>query len=337
MSITGSAPGPMRNLAWLALPVFGIALARLACHSRLAERHPRITALLFVWITADTLVLSLMARTGDHPPSREAVLARLASAALIVLLGAPPAVRDGLGAMPAIPEALAITLLLHTGWSLLRAGKAWRASVPGERWRMAAMQILPERLLRLAMAEVTVLRMALAGWGARPDVPGGALPFTYHRHLAPMMGALLALQAIEIAVLDVVLRLWSPRIANVLLELGIVALLYFVGLIRSLRLRPILLTDKGLRVRSGLLVERCVAYRDIAGLAPEISAAEVKSGATHNMALLAWPNVVVRLASPIERKPLLRARPPIRAIAFRVDDPAAFNAALTARLRSENR
>ncbi len=337
MPSIGTAPQPMRNLAWLALPILGVAFARLAGRSDLAERHPRITALLFVWIAADTLVLSLMARTKGHTPSREAVLARLASAALIVLLSAPPAVRNGLEAMPPLFVALILTLLLHTSWSLLRAGKAWQTGIPGERWRTATAQLLPAPLLRIAAAEIMVLRMALTGWRARPDVPVGAQPFAYHRYLAPMMGVLLALQAIEIGVLDVVLRLWSPRIANVLMELGIVALLYLVGVIHSLRLRPILLTDDGLRVRSGVLAEQCVPYADIAELSPEVSATEVKSATTRNMALLAWPNVVVRLARPIGRKPLLRARPAIQAIAFRVDDPAAFIAALSTRLGSEKR
>jgi hypothetical protein len=239
--------------------------------------------------------------------------------------------------MPAISAALILTLMLHTGWSLLRAAQAWRAHAPGERWHHAATQIVPEPLLRLAMAEVTVLRMALTGWRAKPDVPAGALPFAYHRHLAPMMGVLLALQAIEIGVMDVVLRLWSPRVANLLLELGIVALLYFIGLIRSLRLRPILLTAGGLLIRSGVLAQQRVAFADIAQLAPEVTAAEVNAATTRNMALLAWPNVIVRLARPIARKPLLRERPPIRALAFRVDDPAAFHAALAGRLSQETR
>ncbi|WP_142632681.1 hypothetical protein [Sphingomonas sp. IC081] len=338
---TAAAHKPLQNLAqnlaWLAFPLLAIALAKLAGHSEIAWRHPRIAALLFVWIAADTLVLSLMARSTDHHPSRQAVLARLAAAALVVLLGAPPAVRMGLGAMPAIWVALILTVLLHTGWSLLRAGQAWRGGAPGERWHRAAMQIVPEPLWRLAMAEVTVLRLALTGWRAKPDVPAAALPFAYHRHLAPMMGVLLALQAIEIGVMDVVLRLWSPRVANLLLELGIVALLYFVGLIRSLRLRPILLTADGLTVRSGVLAEQRIAFAEIAQLASEVTAAEVKAATTRNMALLAWPNVIVRLARPIARKPLLRERPPIRALAFRVDDPAAFHAALAARLSQETR
>lgn len=342
---TAAAHKPLQNLAqnlaWLAFPLLAIALAKLAGHSDLALRHPRLAALLFVWIAADTLVLSLMARSADHRPSRQAVLARLAAAALVVLLGAPPAVRMGLGAMPAITVALMLTLMLHTGWSLLRAGQAWRGSPPGERLHRAATQIAPEPLLRFAMAEMTVLRIALTGWHAKPDVPAGTLPFAYHRHLAPMMGVLLALQAIEIGVMDVVLRLWSPRIANLLLELGIVALFYFVGLIRSLRLRPILLTTDGLLIRSGVLAQQRIAFADIAELAPEVTAAEVNATTTRNMALLAWPNVIVRLARPIVRpiafSPLLRERPPIRALAFRVDDPAAFHAALAERFPQETR
>ncbi|WP_165912034.1 hypothetical protein [Novosphingobium sp. PhB165] len=318
----------MRNFAWLALPLLAIALAKLAGHSGLAQRHPRIAALLFVWIAADTLMLSLMAK--EHRPSREAVLARLATAALVVLLGAPPAVRSGLATMPSVSVALILTLLVHTGWSLLRAGKAWRVNAPGERWRKAAAVLVPEPLLRLAMAEVTVLRMALTGWRAKPHVPAGALPFAYHRHLAPMMAVLLTLQAIEIAVQDVLLRLWSPRAANLLLEVGVVLLLYSVGLIHSLRLRPILLSADGLLIRSGMIAGQMVRLEHIAEPAPEVTAEEVKAATTRNMALLAWPNVILRLSHPVERKPLLRPRPPIRALAFRVDDPAAFLAALEA-------
>lgn len=330
MTNAGSARSPLHDLARLMLPILAIALARLAGHGALAERHPRIAALLFVWVAADALVLSLMARRTNRKPSRKAVLARLAAAALVVLLGAPPAVRDGLQAMPAVSLALVLTLMLHATWSLLRAGTAWQEAMPGARWHQAAAQIVPEPLLRLAAAEITVLRIALAGGRARPDVPPGTLPFAYHRHLAPMMAALLALQAIEIGVLDVLLRLWSPRLANMLLVVGLVLLLYSLGLIRSLRLRPILLTGDGLLIRVGILAQQPIPLAEIAGPAPEILAAEVRAATTRNMALLAWPNVIVRLKRPIDRTPCLRPRPPIRALAFRVDDPAVFLSALEA-------
>ncbi|SFG26895.1 hypothetical protein SAMN05518801_11314 [Novosphingobium sp. CF614] len=332
---SAATQGRYGKFTWLIVPAIAIGAARWAGHSSLALAYPRLAAALFLWIAADALTLTVMARSPNRRPAAHSVLACLASACIVVALSAPPSVRQGLGALPWLSAVMTLVVLAHLGWSAIRASKTWRSAQgqAADRFRAVAEVFLPGPLVRFASAEISLLHLALFKWGAEPDIPHGTRGFAYHRHLAPMVSVLLAIQVIEIAVMDLLVGLWNRYVASVLTAIGLAALVYMVGLIKSLRLRPILLTEEGLLVRAGILHERFISYQQIAGIAPSIEAVEVKDRTTLDMALLAWPNVLLRLRQPIARRPFLRTRPAITALAFKVDDPEAFLNALNWKLR----
>ncbi|KQN90002.1 hypothetical protein ASE95_14865 [Sphingomonas sp. Leaf231] len=51
---------------------------------------------------------------------------------------------------------------------------------------------------------------------------------------------------------------------------------------------------------------------------------EVRDPATLNAALLAWPNIMLRLDHPQHRRSFLKKRGPFVRVAFRLDDPEPF-------------
>jgi hypothetical protein len=173
--------------------------------------------------------------------------------------------------------------------------------------------------------------MALLRWGGAPDVPPGAVAFDYHRHLAPMCSVLLALQVIEISVVHLLVVQWSVTAALMLAFLGLGALISMVGLIKSFRYRPVLVAAEGVRVRTGILIDRLVPFAAIERLVTEFDGDAVRAPTTLNAGLLGWPNVMLRLREPLPRTGL-RRRPPIAAVAFRLDDPAPFVRMVAARL-----
>lgn len=320
-----------RRIGWRrgavsAAPFLAIGVAALAIRTPLAAEHPTVAVLLFVWLFADALMLPYVARTPNDRIEARTALAILAGAFASAAIALPAAFRPVLLDLPLLAGAMAGAVAAHLGWGALRARiRLARGGVPlRERATDALAQLLPERLARFAVAELSLLHLALFSWRAAPDVPAGQQGFGYHRHLVPIFAVLLVLQLIEIAVVHFLVALWSPRAALILFVLSDVALVYLIGLLKSFRLRPVLAGEDGLRVRSGILVDRFVPWQDVAAIRTGLLSGEVNRPGTDNAALLAWPNVLVELAVPAERRPLIGRVRRIDAVAFRLDDPEAF-------------
>jgi hypothetical protein len=112
------------------------------------------------------------------------------------------------------------------------------------------------RLLQEALLFEVALYRSLARWVARrPDVPRGATPIGYSRLVAPMLWLWIFGSTVEVIVVEVVLRHldqpWAAAVRVPLLLLGIWGVLWMLGMLASLRVRPHLLTDTELRARSG--------------------------------------------------------------------------------------
>ena len=316
---------PGRIASWIA-PVLIVPLAGLSARTPIAVAWPRTALFLLAWAIADTMMLALVARSPGRRPAASAVLATLASASLAFCLMLPPVLRQALAAMPAAMAGIAIPVLLHLAVATRRGVGLWRAPHDdgAARWRAVAGAFLPPALVRFAAMELTVMHMALFRWGGPADVPGDARAFAYHRHLTPICTTLLVMSAIEAAVYHLLVGHWSRTTALVLFVLSDVGLVWLVGLIKSFRFRPVLLTPAGVRVRAGILIDRAIPLAAIAGVETDFTGDTIRDPATLNAALLAWPNIVLRLNTPIPRRALLRTRPPVTRIAFRLDDPEPF-------------
>jgi hypothetical protein len=138
-----------------------------------------------------------------------------------------------------------------------------------------------------------------------------------------MCAALLILSAIEMAVYHLLVGHWSRTAAIVMFVLSDVGFVYLVGLIKSFRFRPVLLTPDGVRVRAGFLIDQLVPFDAIVAVDAGFTGEEVRDAATLNASLLAWPNVMLRLDRPLPRETWLK-RSSFTRVAFRLDDPAPF-------------
>lgn len=314
-----------RQLAVNVAPFIIVALAGLAVRTHLAAAYPFAALLLFLWIVSDTMMLSLLAGSSGQPSWR-AVLGVLAGASFTVWLGSPPAIREALRTTPVIAAGMAIMVVGHVAWATVRARRV--LSSPSDeakdRWIAAASEALPPTLVRLAAAELTVIRMALFRWGGPADVPANCRAFSYHKHLTPMCATLLILSAIELAVYHLLVGHWSRTAAIVMFVLSDVGFVYLVGLINSFRFRPVLLTPEGVRVRAGFLIDQAISFDAIVGVETNFAGEKVRDRATLNAALLAWPNVLLQLDPPVHRRSLLKGERYFSSIAFQLDDPEPF-------------
>ncbi|WP_243059777.1 hypothetical protein [Nocardioides sp. SR21] len=108
------------------------------------------------------------------------------------------------------------------------------------------------------LLELAVYRALARMVARRPDVPLGAVPIGYGQLVTPMLWLWIFGSAVEVVVLEVVLRHleagWAEAIRLPALVVGLWGLLWMLGLLAAHRVRPHLLTEDRLVVRAGLRV-----------------------------------------------------------------------------------
>ncbi|MDB5738312.1 MAG: hypothetical protein JWO65_1980 [Sphingomonas bacterium] len=151
------------------------------------------------------------------------------------------------------------------------------------------------------------------------------LAFAYHRSVGPMLGVLLGIAVVETMMVHLIaLGLWGWKVAAALALIDLSAIVWLVRLMRSFRRLPATIEGDRLTMRVGTLRSITIAVENIAGFRETFDAAAIKRRDVANLALIAWPNILIDLKHPIE----VRHRRIISAIAHRLDDPAAFHAAI---------
>lgn len=238
----------------------------------------------------------------------------------------------------AIPlELFVIGLVVVKARQVARRMRTEGPADPGtlfERMRAAARQVLGSNLLSDALAfEIAIGHHALAGWRARPvSTP---LTFTYHRKVAygAILSALLLVLVAETIGLHLLLQRWSPAAAWVLTGLSIYSAFWLLGLYQGVRLRPIRIEEDRLLIRIGLKWRIEVPFEDVAAF-------EILRGGT----ILPKRKDLLRAVVLGEARYLLTLKRPLRAegaygirrrvtqIAFAVDEPQRFEAALQGRI-----
>lgn len=333
MTAQTSETSSLRQIAAKIAPFIIVVLAGMAVRTPLAASYPILALLLFLWVVSDTLMLSLITRSS-RKPEWSAVLGVLAGASFTVGLASPSPLRRELLEMPVLAVTMAAIILGHAAWAMARASRAMNKEGVDRKERLvsAASEVIPPALARLAVAEMAVIHMAMFRWGGAADVPANTRAFAYHKHLTPMCATLLILSAIEILAYHLLLGHWSRTATVVMFILSDVGFVYLVGLIKSFRFRPVLLTPEGVRVRAGFLIDQFVPLEAIAAVESHFTSGEARDVNTLNAALLAWPNIMLRLDRPLPRRSFLKKRSPIVRVAFRLDDPEPFTRLLAWRL-----
>jgi hypothetical protein len=149
--------------------------------------------------------------------------------------------------------------------------------------------------------------------------------FSYARGVAPLLWAFVALAGTEMLVVHLLVALLLSKVLALVLTLASLATIaWIVLLIRSFRRLPVLVGDEALVMRTGFLTRIEVPRASVAALRGAFTRAELKQPGVLNLALLAFPNVLVELGAPAA----FGRRGPIRATAHRLDDPDGFRAAL---------
>lgn len=153
-----------------------------------------------------------------------------------------------------------------------------------------------------------------------PTTDGG-LAFGYRASVAPMLWVFIGLAGIELMVVHALLSHWFPMVALALSALTLVSIAWLIWVILSFGRLPVLIESDTLVMRVGRMKGYRIPLADIEGLRERWTAKELNKRGVANLALLAWPNVWIDLRRP-------RGCRRVVAIAHKLDDAAAFRAAL---------
>lgn len=139
-----------------------------------------------------------------------------------------------------------------------------------------------------------------------------------------MLWAFFFLVLLESSVVHLLVGLWSPTSAWILFGVSAPALLYLLGLINSIRTLPILVADKGVLVRGGLLIEQFIPIDQVKDVTGSFDNNVIKSRHVLKATLMAHPNLLIELNTPRTVSKPFGRRLEITGIGIRPDDPVAF-------------
>ena len=341
------APRPQRvrtPLGFIVVATLIYLIDGAIAHSALFDTRPDLIA---AAISVDlTVVVTfaywwLVVRPG-HAPLRSALpvfLVSVGTAALTLPAGHRDFVRyiRYLGA----PFELAVVALVVIG--VRRARRALAADgvemdLP-ERIRLVLAQSLPyPRVADVMATEVTLLYYAVASWRRAPFVATGTKSFSYHRgnSYAAILYTLAVASVVEMVAAHLVLRLFAPRTAIALLVLSAFATFWLVGFARAVQLRPILLDDQTLRIRSGVRWSVDLAHGAVKQVSFGRVPAPAKGTAGYLRTTFGQPNVIIELKDPVQVAGAYGIQRTVDRLGLFIDDLASFKSSYdSARLRSD--
>jgi hypothetical protein len=234
--------------------------------------------------------------------------------------------------LPAALEGITLLLLAAKGRRLVRSYQLTYRQQP-HFWPCA--QVAVQQTLgpagALLVAEVEMLRYALLGWWAKPEIAPQATAFSTYRDsgftaYAIMLGVALA---VETAVVHLLASLWSARVAGGLLFLDIYTLFILVAHGQAVRLRPVLLTADTLQLNVGFVWQLTVPVGEITGIerlrdypmpAPELLSL--------TKLLFTPPNLLLTFSQPVTVKGPYGIQRTGRQLAVYLDQPQQFIEAL---------
>lgn len=247
---------PFLTFAFIATAIYAAAVTM--ARMRPVLRHPDAVSaglLLDLLVVVPLAFYFLAVRRAGWP------VRTLIPLFLFSLTGAALVLPDQRAMLKSLSEALSVPAEIGlVSWIAVRTVRSLRGtSGPGaddmlDRLRAVAREILPVRGVAEAIGfEMAVVYYALFA-RRRAQEPPAARVFTYHRTsgYGALGFALLIVTLAEAIPVHLLVTRWSPRSAWLLTALAAYGMLWFLADYRATRLRPILLDDDTLCIRTGL-------------------------------------------------------------------------------------
>jgi hypothetical protein len=265
---------------------------------------------------------------GRQPASR------VMPAFLLGLMGAAavlPATYRGI--VPVVRLLAAPAELAVFGMIVLRARRAFRQAPSAgadaaERFRDAAIASLPYRRAAEAVAyELSLLYYAVLGWRVKASKDESAFSYHVKSGYGGIVFALAAATVVEGAAVHLLVHGRSAPAAWFLSGMSAYGLLWMVGDYQAVRLRPIVVANDGLHLRTGLRWSVTVPWSDVAAVA-DAGRAPLPRRAPNwvRMTPIGAPRLIVQLRREAEVRGPYGITRRVQRIGLTVDDAARFRA-----------
>ncbi|HUI82401.1 MAG TPA: hypothetical protein VLY24_30970 [Bryobacteraceae bacterium] len=199
----------------------------------------------------------------------------------------------------------------------------------------------------IAAGEVVVLYYAFATWRRKPEAPAGMQAFSIHERsgTASLFGVFAAISAIEVPLLHLMVMRWNSTAAWVLSAMGAYGGIWMLGMSRALVLRPVLVGNGELLIRSGILwtvrvpLERIASIhqgggswgrRSVLVVCGASQTAETRRSALLRLCPGSDPNLGIEFSEPVTAAGMFGIRRRVTRVALAADDPIGLERAVNA-------
>lgn len=326
-----------RMFALLAVLIYAIEFA--IARSPMAGTRPMIP--LAVTLDLTLFVPALYWLLVIRPAGASAT--RVVAAFVLSFIGARfvllPGQREYLMYVRFLGAPAELALIAYVVVKVRRAARGFRGAAPTadvpERIGAALANAFPYRVVgRLLSTELTVLYYALLSWRRAPHVPTGSDAFTFHRRsgLIALLSAATGAAVVELFVVHLAVHAFSARVAWGLTFVSAVGVVWLIGFTRAIVLRPVLVTARGVLVRSGVQWTVDVPFADIARLETgRVSAPAGRVPGHLRVGGSGRPTAVIHLREPATAAGIYGRNRQARTISIPLDEPAAFAEAVRVR------
>jgi len=321
--------GFLRGWHFALLCIASLLLFRLALRVFPVEYVPALVGATWLLVTALLTVaggLSLTAYSSGHRIAR-------ASAGAAALTAIGRVTGAGLEVLWSGEMILLLSFacaFLLVSW--VSAAAAMKASAAAEgrtpSWVEYFDLVLPSGFAALVARELKIIGYAIPLPGLSPRAMVAPLAFSNHLVARPMLFALLAIAVVELAVGHIVLQAFSRGLATAHLIFGLFFILYIAGIARSFARLPTVIDGGVLKIRMSVLFEASVPLNVISSVGRIQSMPVAGDETVANGAIIVAPNLLAKVSQPVWSDRMFKPRALTHAIAFYVDRPDAFLAAL---------
>lgn len=188
----------------------------------------------------------------------------------------------------------------------------------------SAAQLVLGRLGEVVATELLLLRYALLGAWARPEVGPADQPFSTYHHsgFVALLATAGGLSVLEMAATHLVVGHWYPRAAWGLTILSFYSLLWLLAHGQAVRCRPVLVSSGTLVVRIGLAWRTIISLSLITSAQVITEAPRARPGQLNAARLLLTePNLLLTFAEPQVVRGPYGLRRIVRSLTIYVDEP----------------
>ena len=173
----------------------------------------------------------------------------------------------------------------------------------------------------IVATEGSMFYLVFAGWFARFRTSRQDVSvYSYHRKSSYLLWALVALVVVETGGVHIVISIWTQTGAWVFTAISAYTILWLVGHFHAARLQPMIVDDRYIHLRIGLVWRTQMSLSNIVEVRKRMQGDAELDGYV-NVAMMGSPDIVVVLQEAVEIEGLFARKRKAKVVGIGVDEP----------------